>query len=221
MADFRTLPLRRRLPRAKRMKRPSADANTTPRMDQISVIQMLMMSSPLRRRAFELVAALRLPDCWIGAGFVRDAVWDHLHGYDAAEPFGDVDVIWHHRASPHADLDRQFERKLHEALPGQQWSVKNQARMHLRNGDAPYTSVADAMQHWPETATAVAARLGDSGSIEVNAPLGLDDLFALRLRPTPAFQTEKLPIFTDRVSSKRWTERYPNLSLDAAASSPT
>lgn len=31
--------------------------------------------------------------------------------------------------------------------------VKNQARMHLRNGDRPYQSATDAMRYWPETAT--------------------------------------------------------------------
>lgn len=98
-------------------------------------------------------------------------------------------------------------------MPNLKWSVKNQARMHLRNGDEAYSSSANAMQSWPETATAVAVRLGQSGAIEINAPLGLDDLLALTLRPAPNFTTSKLPIFLDRVRSKRWLERYPRLSL--------
>ena len=186
----------------------------TLRMDHIAFLQTLMMSDPLRHQALEAVAALNLPDCWIGAGFVRDALWDHLHGYDVAEPEGDVDVIWYDAVAPQEGCDRRIEEGLRSAMPDLLWSVKNQARMHLRNGDAPYASVGDAVQYWPETATAVAARLGCSGSIEVNAPLGLDDLFALRLRPTPSFPTRKLPIFLDRVSSKRWLERYPRLSLE-------
>ncbi|WRQ77412.1 nucleotidyltransferase family protein [Pseudomonas saxonica] len=27
-----------------------------------------------------MVRSLNLPDCWIGAGFLRNAVWDYLHG---------------------------------------------------------------------------------------------------------------------------------------------
>lgn len=185
-------------------------------MDQTAVLQILLSGDSLRLCALKTVAALDLPDCWIGAGFVRDAVWDHLHGYDVADPTGDVDVIWYDAASPQADVDRRIEQQLRDALPKLCWSVKNQARMHLRNGDAPYTSVADAMRHWPETATAVAARFLIS-SIEVSAPHGLDDLFALRLRPTPRFLTEKLPVFVHRVSSKRWIDRYPRLSLELAA----
>jgi len=69
----------------------------------------------------------------------------------------------------------------------------------------------------PEARAGIGARFAGSGSIEVNAPFGLDDLFALRLRPTPSFLTDKLPILIDRVSSKRWLERYPRLSLEATA----
>jgi len=184
-------------------------------MDQIAILQMLMMSDPLRRRALTTVAALNLPDCWIAAGFVRDALWDYLNGYEVTEPTGDVDVVWHDGASPQPDLDRRIEQELSSAIPELLWSVKNQARMHLRNGDAPYESVADAMRHWPETATMVAARLGSTDTIEFNAPLGLDDLFALRLRPTPGFRIDKLSIFNERVSSKRWMDRYPKLALEA------
>ena len=182
-------------------------------MDEIAALQRLLSIDPLRREALEAVASLGLPDCWIGAGFVRDAVWDHRHGYGKRPPSGDVDVVWFASAAADEGTDYDIEHELRCRVPGLICSVKNQARMHLRNGDAPYTSVADAMRHWPETATAVAARLGVAGSIEINAPLGVGDLFALRLRPTQAFVTAKRSIFTDRVSSKRWAERYPLLRL--------
>jgi len=186
-----------------------------PVMEKIAILKAFLGSDPFRLNALEIVAKLGLPDCWIGAGFVRDALWDHLHDYDRTAPDGDVDVIWYDPASLGEDRDRRIEHELHRAAPGMAWSVKNQARMHLRNGDAPYKSVADAMRHWPETATAVAARMAHSGSIEISAPLGLDDLFTLRLRPGPCFQRGKLPIFAERVSSKCWLERYPRLSLVA------
>lgn len=183
-------------------------------MDQTALLQTLLLSDPLRHRALQAVAKCGLRDCWIGAGFIRDALWDHLHGFTSTAPRGDVDVVWFSGEPTHADVDLRVEHELRGVVPELQWSVKNQARMHLRNGDRPYVSVADAMRHWPETATAVAARLGPSGLIEVNAPFGLNDLFALRLRPTPAFQTNKLPIFVGRVASKRWIERYPLLILE-------
>ncbi|WP_419747544.1 nucleotidyltransferase family protein [Pseudomonas syringae] len=51
----------------------------------------------------------------------------------------------------------------------------------------PYLSTTDAMRYWPETATAIAIRLGESGSCEIAAPLGLDDLFGLVIRPAAGF----------------------------------
>jgi len=180
-------------------------------MNRTAFLQALLAGDPLRLKALHAVASLELPDCWIGAGFVRDAVWDHLHDYGTRPPLGDVDVVWFSAGTLDEEIDRAIEAELANHVCDLRWSVKNQARMHLRNGDAPYTSVADAMTRWPETATAVAARLSENGSVEINAPFGTDDLFALRLQPTPAFLGSKLPIFQARLSSKRWIERYPRL----------
>ncbi|VEC78655.1 Uncharacterized protein conserved in bacteria [Raoultella ornithinolytica] len=45
------------------------------------VLQDLLLNDPIRMKALYAVQALELSDGWIGAGLVRDAVWDHLHGY--------------------------------------------------------------------------------------------------------------------------------------------
>jgi hypothetical protein len=68
------------------------------------------------------------------------------------------------------------------------------------------------MRFWPETATAVAVRLsGDA--LEINAPLGLDDLFALLLRPTPCFSSARRAIFDQRIADKKWLTRYPRVRI--------
>lgn len=182
-------------------------------MDFAARLHTLLLSDPIRHEIMSAVAGLSLPNCWIRAGFVRDAVWDHLHGYGSRPPGGDIDVLLFALACTDGATDRCVERQLRSALPACDWSVKNQARMHLRNRDAPYHSVADAMRHWPETATAVAVRLCPTGEVEINAPFGLHDLFTLQLRPTPALQAAKQAIFQQRLSSKRWLERYPLLSV--------
>lgn len=173
----------------------------------------ILERDPARLNALAIVRTLGLADGWIGAGFVRDAVWDSLHDGISRLPTGDVDVIWFDptRLDPRHDLD--YETWLKRRCPDFVWSVKNQARMHDKNGDAPYGSVAEAMEHWPETATAVAVRLSLNGKIEINAPFGLNDLFALRLVPTQRFVAEKLWIFNQRIREKRWLERYPRLVM--------
>ncbi len=175
------------------------------------MLQALLASDPFRRDALEVVATLGLPDGWIGAGFVRDAVWDDRHGFPRRRPVGDIDVLWFDDVTADRGVDAALQKELSIRRPGIEWSVKNQARMHRRNGDVPYGCVADAMRRWPETATAVAARIGTDGQVEINAPLGVDDLFALRLRPTEAFIADKRQVFDDRIASKRWLDRYPLL----------
>lgn len=157
------------------------------------------------------VAALDLPDCWIGAGFIRNAVWDHLHGHPPSPPQGDVDVIWYDSERTDPALDRLCEDRLTQIEPSVVWSVKNQARMHIRNADPPYASAVDAMRHWPETATAVAARRHGDALCEIAAPLGFNDLFGLVLRPTANFVDRKRGIYDERLRSKKWIERWPLL----------
>ena len=84
-------------------------------------------------------------------------------------------------------------------------TVTNQARMHERNGHAPYRDLADALAHWPETATAIAARLGPGG-VEILAPHGLADLLALIARPTPAYRAKPGPVLA-RIAAKGWAAR--------------
>jgi len=172
----------------------------------------LLAADPCRLPLLKTVAALGLPDAWIGAGTPRDAAWDHLHGRPPAPPAGDVDVVFFDPAVPCPAADRAIEARLRAAHPGPAWSVTNQARMHARNGDAPYRDTADAMRHWPETATAVAARW-DGRGIVLLAPFGLGDLWSGLLRPGPRFTGEKHAIFAARVATKRWRARWPRLVM--------
>ncbi|MBI0535650.1 nucleotidyltransferase family protein [Roseomonas sp. KE2513] len=172
----------------------------------------LLAADPWRMRLLRAVAALDLPDGWIGAGFVRDAAWDALHGHPPAPNPGDVDVVWFDASSPLAEEDRAIEARLRAAEPGVPWSVTNQARMHARNGDSPYRNTADALRHWPETATAVVARW-DGRGVAVLAPLGLDDLLGGVIRPGPRFMGEKRAIMEERLASKGWRQRWPLLRM--------
>ncbi|HJZ29902.1 MAG TPA: nucleotidyltransferase family protein [Hyphomicrobiaceae bacterium] len=173
-------------------------------------IAHFLASQPRLMSALRPVAALGIDDCWVGAGLIRNAVWDHLHG-KAAEAWveTDVDVVYcdHHDARP--DRDLLLENDLAGQYPHIPWSVHNQARMHERNGEAPYRSTEDAIRCWPETATAIAARVVND-QVEVIAPHGVDDLVDLVVRPSPAFQ-HKMPIYRSRLAAKNWAARWPRL----------
>jgi hypothetical protein len=181
-------------------------------MDHADKLRSILVSDPGRRRVLALVESLGLPDCWVGAGFVRNAVWDHLHYSANTTPSGDIDVLWFSAERGDAAGDRDIEAQLRAREPALAWSVKNQARMHTRNLDPPYRGTTDAMRHWPETATAVAARR-ECDKILLTAPFGLDDLFDRVVRPTARFQGEKYRIYLDRIRHKRWQERWPKLRI--------
>ena len=162
------------------------------------------------------VAALGLPDAWIGAGFLRNAAWDALHGLPSgANPPADVDVVWFDPQRATVDVDIAIEARLRAASPAVPWQVRNQARMAARNGDAPYADTLDAMARWPDTATAVAVRLTPARVVELAAPWGVDDLLAGIVRPTPAFAADpaKREAFARRIAAKGWLRRWPNLRV--------
>ena len=157
-----------------------------------ATLQALTSGDRVRWRILDMVRSLKLPDCWVGAGFVRSALWDHLPARTESPLRGDVDIIWFDGRRSNPSEDRELETLLRRLDPSIEWSVKNQARMHLRNGDALYTSATDAMRYWPETATAVAVRKTDEGRCDVAAPLGLDDLFGMVLRLGLRFVADKI-----------------------------
>jgi hypothetical protein len=144
----------------------------------------LVLGSEWLRHMLRVVAALDLPDCWIGAGAVRDLVWDTRFG-DGFDParVEDIDVVFFDPDDLSAEHEDAIEHGLHEQEPSVEWDVKNQARVHLwyeaRFGGTahPLTSTTDGVSTWPEIATSIAVRLGrDDSEIEIAAPYGLDDL---------------------------------------------
>lgn len=185
--------------------------------DDAARLIALLRADATRMRLLAAVEDLCLPDCWIGAGFVRALVWDHLHGRASSPLDTDVDVVWFDPAHATAAIDRELEAVLtaHDATVA--WSVTNQARMHGHNSDDPYASTEDALRHWPETATAVAVRQA-VGRLEILAPFGLADLFAMTIRPTPPFRGARMSIVRQRAGNKRWLERWPLARMTEAAS---
>lgn len=174
---------------------------------QQQIIQWLQQDSE-RMAALRTARRLGLNDWCLGAGFVRNLVWDQLHGYATPTPLNDIDVIHYDPQRPEAERDQMLERRLQEWMP-QPWSVKNQARMHLRSGRAPYLNSGDAISFWTERETAVGARLNADDSITLVAPFGLDGLFA----DTITFNTKNgdLNAYEQRVTAKGWLQHWPRL----------
>ena len=179
--------------------------------DERTKLTRVLLSSPWHAGALGTVREVCGEAAWIGAGFVRNAVWDSLQGLEPARP-ADVDVLIH-EADAGQDREAEVESLLAARAPDVPWSVRNQARMHLKHGDEPYPTLAEAMRRWPETATAVAVRADAAGGLWILAPFGLADLMGGILRPAED-SARCRKAFEDRLRRKGWLSRWPALALE-------
>ncbi len=179
---------------------------------QISDVAKVISDSPWHMEVLRTVRKLELPDWMIGAGFVRNAIWDQLHEFVLFTSLADIDVIYFDPLHTNASLDSDIEYTLDGILPGMPWSVRNQARMHIRNNDRPYTSSEDAIGHWIEVPTCIAVRLERDDTLNVFAPHGLQDLLNLDVRPTPS-GIRKPEIYRKRILAKDWQRIWPKLQI--------
>lgn len=159
----------------------------------------------------KIVKSLNLNDWWIGAGFVRNKVWNHLHNF-SDELVNDIDVIYFDKTNIEVSAEKEIDKKLKHLSPDLPWSVKNQARMHIRNNDQEYLSSVSALSRWPETATSIAVALNENNEIILAAPYGIDDLVDLSVVPTPAFRNKK-DIYEKRQQEKGWKNRWYKLKI--------
>lgn len=151
---------------------------------------------PTTMRVLETVRALDLPDWMVFSGAVYQPVWNHLTGRAPDYGVKDYDVAYHDDSDTSYEAEdvvikrvaAAFEPPLRELV-----EVRNQARVHLWfnkkfGADEPYPPLensAAALKRFVATAFCVGVRLEADDRLSVWAPFGLEDLFALRLRPNP------------------------------------
>jgi hypothetical protein len=170
----------------------------------------IIAQDPVGMEQLRAARALGLTDWCIAAGFVRNRVWDHLHGISPPRAPADIDVLYYDADDLSKEVEARHEARLGALMPGLPWQVRNQARMHVWKGLPPHQSTSDAMTYWPETVTAVGVRLEADDSLTVIAPLGVGDLVNLRCRPT-AFGRTHRDDYEGRIARKRWRELWPKV----------
>jgi len=164
----------------------------------------------LRLEALKAVQALKLPDCYIAAGFLRNLAWDKYHGYLHSAPLNDLDVIYFDPDCLDENSEKELVIQLSKELK-QPWSVKNQARMHIPNNSLPYLSSLDAMKYWPELETAVGVRLAENNELQVISPFNLGHLFKGTI--TRNFLCRDSALFGLRLEKKKWQTTWPRLKV--------
>lgn len=153
-----------------------------------------------------------LKDWLIGAGFVRNKVWDHLHGYkkEGVETH-DIDLVYFDPQGNDEKTDDALSEKLRKET-GIAWEIVNEAYAHVWKNLSPYTSTEDAIAHWPETATSIGVKF-ENGELKLIAPYGIEDLVNLIVRMSPQFP-EGVQVVKERIEKKKWLEKWPKLKLE-------
>lgn len=174
-----------------------------------------MQSDPWTMEILKTVNSLNLPDWWICAGFVRSKIWDHLHGFSERTPIPDIDVVYFDQTMIDEVVEKNHEAKLSGLMPNLPWSVKNEARMHIRNNMPPYTSSVDAISKFPETATALGVTLDGENNVILAAPWGISDVVRFEIRPTPFFSEteERMKLYENRVAKKNWKATWDKIKV--------
>ncbi|MDB5536071.1 MAG: nucleotidyltransferase family protein, partial [Devosia sp.] len=135
-----------------------------------------------------------LPDGWVVAGAIYNAVWNHLTGRAALTGIKDVDLIYFDGSDLSYEAEDRVIKAAEKVFAGLPLpvEVRNQARVHLwfpqRFGISvtPLTHSKEALTRYASRTHAVAVRLEPDDRLTIEAPFGLDDLFALRITPNPA-----------------------------------
>jgi hypothetical protein len=169
-----------------------------------------ILDDPFRRSVVQAARSAGLPDGAIGAGFVRQSIWDCLHGFSPTSRFADIDVLYFDPSDLTPESELRIEQELGRRMPGVPWEVTNQARMHVHNDDPAYRNTEDAIAHWLETPTALAVRLAPRAAPGLIAPFGFADLLAIQIKPTPA-GIRRRDAYRKRLRQKEWHQRWPKV----------
>lgn len=161
-------------------------------------LEAIVRGAPSLMTVLNTARDLALPDWLIFSGAIYQRVLNHLTGRDADYGIKDYDLGYFDASDISYEAEdvvirrvaAAFEPPLRDLV-----EVRNQARVHVwfegKFGEPydPLCSTAEALARFTSTTFAVGVRLERGGEMTVAAPFGLDDLFALRLRPNPIRET--------------------------------
>jgi hypothetical protein len=157
-------------------------------------LEAIVRAAPTLMRVLEGARELDLPDWMIFSGAVYQRVLNHQTGRDPDYGVKDYDLGYFDASDISYEAEDVVVRRVAAAFepPFQDMvEVRNQARVHVwfesKFGEpyGPLGRTADALERFVSPICAVGVRLTQNGRLEIAAPFGLEDIFALRMRPNP------------------------------------
>jgi len=172
---------------------------------------------PTTMQVLRTARDLDLPDAMVFSGAVYQPVWNHLTGRDPDYGIKDYDLAYFDASDVSYEAEDVVIKRVAAAFAPplrDMVEVRNQARVHLwfvgKFGEpyAPLSRTAEALERFVSPLFAVGVRLEPDDRLTIVAPFGLEDLFALRMRPNPSRRTNG---FARTAASAR--ARWPELTI--------
>jgi len=158
----------------------------------------ILHATPPLMQVLSVARHLCLPDWLVFSGAVYQPVLNHLTGRPLDYGIKDYDLGYFDVSDLSYDAEDAVIRRVKAAFDEplrRMVEVRNQARVHLwfegKFGEpyGPLSCTAEALERFASATFAVGVRLERDDRLHIEAPFGLADLFALRLRPNPRRKT--------------------------------
>ncbi len=155
-------------------------------------LEAVVRAAPRLMQVLRTARDLDLPDWLIMSGAIYQPVLNHLTGRAPEHGLKDYDLGYFDGSDVSYDAEDVVIREVAAAFDeplSRLVEVRNQARVHLwfegKYGEAyaPLGSTAEALRRFVSPMFAVGVRLTVDDALAIEAPFGLADLFAMRLRP--------------------------------------
>jgi hypothetical protein len=177
-------------------------------------LEAILRASPSLMRVLQTARGLDLPDWLVFSGAIYQRVLNHETGRDPDYGIKDYDLGYFDASDTSYEAEDVVIRRVAAAFEPplrEMVEVRNQARVHLwfegKFGEpyAPLSCTAEALGRFVSPLFAVGVRLEPDDTLSIVAPFGLEDLFALRLRPNPNRVTNGFAR-TAASATARWPE---------------
>jgi hypothetical protein len=158
-------------------------------------LEAIICADPGLMHLLERLRSLGLPQWRLVAGCLYQTVWNVLTDRPRGTGIKDYDLIYYDGE----DLSWEAEDAVIQRVTAAATSgcvgpveVRNQARVHLWFADrfgCAYPQLASAdesLRYYASIVHAGGVRLEDDGRLDIAAPFGLDDMFAMVIRPNRA-----------------------------------
>lgn len=181
-------------------------------------LEAIVRAAPSLMQVLAIARAQALPDWLVVSGAIYQRVFNHLTGRDPDYGIKDYDLAYFDASDISYEAEDVVIKRVAAAFQPplrEMVEVRNQARVHLWFEDhfgepyAPLSASAEALERFVSPIFSVGARLEADDRLAIVAPFGLEDLFAMRLRPNLVRKTGGFARIAANVKS-----RWPELSVE-------